>query len=131
MHPIFLHQSFFGLVKTRVAATRFLWLWIVDFIVFVLLLVAVTKGPFKKLFQSRHDSIKVAVEEAAAAHRSAEANHKLYSEKLDGVETEAKVLARLTKQTSLAMKSLASLKERRPTVSDLKPMQHVSLSKSL
>ena len=66
--------------------------WIVDFIVFVLLLVAVTKGPFKKLFQSRHDSIKVAVEEAAAAHRTAEANHKLYSEKLEGVETEAKGL---------------------------------------
>ena len=66
--------------------------WIVDFSLFVLLLIFILKGPFKNLFQSRHDTIKNAVEEAAAAHREAEANHRLYSEKLEGVETEAKGL---------------------------------------
>ena len=66
--------------------------WIVDFIVFVLLLVAVTKGPFKKLFQSRHDTIKSAVEKAAEAHREAEATYKIFTDKLEAVESEAKGL---------------------------------------
>ena len=64
--------------------------WIVDFIAFVILLVVLLKGPFKKLFQNRHDTIKSAVDEAEAAHREAEATHRLYSQKLDGVESEAK-----------------------------------------
>ena len=66
--------------------------WIVDFIVFVGLLIFLLKGPFKNLFQNRHDSIKSAVDEAAAAHREAEATHKLFSDKLDRVEDEAKGL---------------------------------------
>ena len=66
--------------------------WIVDFLVFVGLLIFLLKGPFKNLFQNRHDTIKSAVEEAAAAHREAEANHKLFSEKLNRVEDEAKGL---------------------------------------
>lgn len=66
--------------------------WIVDFVAFVALLVFLLKGPFRNLFQTRHDSIKNAVEAAAAAHRDAEENHRVYSQKLDGVEAEAKTL---------------------------------------
>ena len=103
--------------------------WIVDFIVFVLLLVAVTKGPFKKLFQSRHDSIKVAVEEAAAAHRTAKPI--ISSSVRSSTALKMRLKALLPKQMSLVrMKSPALLKERRPTVSGLKPMQNVSSSKS-
>ena len=72
--------------------------WIIDFVLFVSLLILVTKGPFKKIFQTRHDTIKSAVEQAAAAHRDAAEAHKTFSEKLQGVDAESASLIDEAKQ---------------------------------
>lgn len=72
--------------------------WIIDFVLFVTLLIVVTKGPFKKIFQTRHDTIKSAVEAAASAHRDAAEAHKTFSAKLEGVAAESASLLDEAKQ---------------------------------
>ena len=66
--------------------------FLLDFAIFVGLLVYFTKRPFTEMFQKRHDTVKASIEEAQAAHNKALAFQKEYKEKLARVDQEAKAL---------------------------------------
>lgn len=63
--------------------------FIIDFIVFVGLLVHFTRKPIKAAFLQRHVRIKQALEEAQEAHDGAVARYENYKSKLANVEDEA------------------------------------------
>lgn len=63
--------------------------FIVDFVLFVWLIVHFTKKPIRAAFLARHERIKAAIRDAAAAHESAKARYEDYKGKLANVEQEA------------------------------------------
>jgi F-type H+-transporting ATPase subunit b len=63
--------------------------FLVDFVLFVWLIVHFAKKPVREAFAARHDRIKKAIEEAASAHRGASARYQEYQGKLANVEQEA------------------------------------------
>ncbi len=63
--------------------------FILDFLLFVWLIVHYTKKPIKAAFAQRHQQIKTAIEEAAKAHASASELYEEFQSKLADVEKEA------------------------------------------
>ncbi len=63
--------------------------FIIDFIVFLGLLVYFTRKPIKAAFRQRHERIKLALDEAKAVHDQAVARYENYKGKLANVEDEA------------------------------------------
>lgn len=66
--------------------------FIVDFIIFVFILVKLTKKPLKSTFENRHATIKRSIAEAAERFKAAEANHQVFQAKLANVDSEASQL---------------------------------------
>ena len=66
--------------------------FIVDFIIFVFLLVKFTKKPLQSTFENRHFTIKRSIAEAAERFEKAESTHKAFQAKLATVDNEASKL---------------------------------------
>ena len=63
--------------------------FILDFILFVGLIVYFARRPIRDVFLARHKRIKKAIEDAEAAHREAAARYEDYRDKLANVEVES------------------------------------------
>ena len=66
--------------------------FLVDFVLFIGLLVYFLKGPFAKLFAARHDTIKKSIEDAGKALDKARKHHGEYTDKLARVDSEVEGL---------------------------------------
>ncbi|MCC6810006.1 MAG: ATP synthase F0 subunit B [Deltaproteobacteria bacterium] len=84
------------------------------FFVFVIGLVAVAKKPIQKFFVSRHEAVKIAVEEAQRAKLDAEAKARHYEEKIKDIDAEMKKLA-ASMQTSAAAEKQRLLQDAEET----------------
>ncbi|OGR12618.1 MAG: hypothetical protein A2341_08955 [Deltaproteobacteria bacterium RIFOXYB12_FULL_58_9] len=72
--------------------------FMVNFVIFIVLMVALSKKKIKEAFAQRHVTIKHAIQEAAAAHAKATGKYEEYKGKLANVDDEAAMFIKSGKE---------------------------------